>query len=329
MMAVWYDRQGPAPEVLQHGELPTPQPGPGEVRVRLYASAVNPADANRRAGRMHTMEFPRIVPHSDGAGIIDAVGPGIDPRMVGARVWICFAQRGRPFGTAAQYACVPLELTQPLPEAIGFAQGACLGIPGLTAYCGLFLAGPISEKTVLVTGAAGAVGHYTVQLAKWAGARVIATVSSPEKKAHAERGGADTVIDYTMPDAAGRILDATAGKGIEHIVDVDAIGNLALCLEVAANHAHWISYAAGPDTSYALPLARLIRKNISLRGLYMPDIAPSLRREAQQGLTRWLAEVPDAVHAVHKVFPLRETALAHMEVEARSKLGTVVVSCGH
>lgn len=329
MMAVWYDRQGPAPEVLQHGELPTPQPGPGEVRVRLYASAVNPADANRRAGRMHAMEFPRIVPHSDGAGIIDAVGPGIDPHMVGARVWICFGQRGRPFGTAAQYICVPLELTQPLPEAIGFAQGACLGIPGLTAYCSLFLAGPIAGKTVLVTGAAGAVGHYTVQLAKWAGARVIATVSSPEKKAHAERGGADTVIDYTMPDAAAQILETTAGKGVEHIVDVDALGNLALCLDVAANHAHWISYAVGPDASQALPLARLIRKNISLRGLYMPDIAPSLRREAQQGLTRWLAEVPDAVHAVHKIFPLRETALAHAEVEARSKLGTVVVSCGH
>ncbi|RDK10022.1 NADPH:quinone reductase [Cupriavidus lacunae] len=327
MMAVWYDRQGPAPQVLQHGELPTPQPGPGEVRVRLYASAVNPADANRRAGRMHTMEFPRIVPHSDGAGMIDAVGPGIDSNMVGARVWICFGQRGRPFGTAAQYICLPLELTQPLPEAIAFTQGACLGIPGLTAYCSLFLAGPIAGKTVLVTGAAGAVGHYTVQLAKWAGARVIATVSSPEKKAHAERGGADAVIDYTMPDAAARIFEATAGKGVEHIVDVDAIGNLALCLEVAANHAHWISYAVGPDSSHALPLARLIRKNISLRGLYMPDIAPSLRREAQQGLTRWLAEVPDAVHAVHKVFPLRETALAHAEVEARSKLGTVVVSC--
>lgn len=327
MKAVWYDRQGPAREVLLYGELPMQQPGPGEVRVRLHASAVNPADANRRAGRMHGMEFPRIVPNSDGAGIVDAVGTGVDVRMVGVRVWVCFGQRGRAFGTAAQYICIPRELTSPLPQGMDFSQGACLGIPGLTAYCSLFLAGPIRGKTVLVTGGAGAVGHYAVQIAKWAGARVIATVSSPEKKAYVERGGADAVIDYTLADTAARILDATKGKGVDHIVDVDAIGNLKLCPGVAANHANWVSYAIGPDPIDALPLAQLIRKNISLRGLYLPKIAPSVRRKAQQGLTCWLADAPDAIHGVHRIFPLQDTASAHIEVEARSKLGTVVVSC--
>jgi len=327
MKAVWYDRPGPAAEVLSYGEMPSPQPGPGEVRVRLLASAVNPGDANRRAGRMHTMAFPRIIPHSDGAGIVDAVGEGVGRHMEGVRVWICFGQRGRAFGTAAQYICVPLELTSPLPPHMEFAEGACLGIPALTAYCSLFLAGPVRGKTVLVTGGAGAVGHYAIQIARWAGARVVATVSSPAKKAHAELGGAHEVIDYTTTDPAGQIREAAQGRGVDHIVDVDAGDNLALCLQVAANHANWVSYAIGPDPCQVLPLAQLIRKNISLRGLYLPDIGPELRREAQQGVTRWLREVPGAIHTVHKVFRLEDTALAHLEVEGRRKLGTVIVNC--
>jgi NADPH2:quinone reductase len=327
MKAIWYDRQGPAGEVLQFGELPTPQPGPGEVRVRLYASAVNPADANRRAGRMHGMEFPRIVPNSDGAGVVDAVGSGVDVGMLGSRVWLYFGQRGRAYGTAAQYICLPHELTAPLPEYIDFRQGACLGIPGMTAYCSLFLKGAIASKTVLVTGGAGAVGHYAVQLAKWGGARVLATVSSPGKAEHAKRAGADEVIDYTAPDAAESILDATGGRGVDHIVDVDAGGNLRLCLQVAANHANWVSYAIGPDPDAAFPLAGLIRKNLSLCGLYLSGLPFEVRRVAQQGIVRWLKEVPQAIHTVDRVFELRDTATAHLVVEESGKLGTVVVNC--
>jgi NADPH2:quinone reductase len=159
MKAVWYERQGAAQEVLTYGEMPTPTPGPGEVRVRLRASAVNPADANRRAGRLHAMEFPRIIPNSDGAGVIDAVGNGVGAQRVGERVWVYFGQRGRAFGTAAQYICLPEELACPLPDHISDEEGACLGIPGLTAFCELFDSGPIDVAVVLFTAGAGAVSH--------------------------------------------------------------------------------------------------------------------------------------------------------------------------
>ncbi|WP_224079530.1 NADPH:quinone reductase [Cupriavidus laharis] len=328
MKAIWYDKQGTADEVLEFGDLPTPQPAPGEVRVRLHASGVNPADANRRAGRMHDgMEFPRIIPNSDGAGVIDRVGNGVDHSMLGSRVWLHFGQRGRPFGTAAEYICLPYELAAPLPEHMDFAQGACLGIPAMTAYSSLFQRGPIRGKYVLITGGAGAVGHYAVQLAKWGGAHVIATVSSGPKAAHARIGGADTVIDYTAPDAAHQILDATGGRGVDHIVDVNAADNARLCLQVAANHAQWISYAAGSPREPELPLVALIRKNLCLQGLYLPGLPYETRWIAQEGLSRWMNDVPDAIHAIDSVFNLRDTVKAHLAVEAGTKLGTVVVSC--
>jgi len=327
MKAVWYDRQGPAQEVLCFGEMPTPEPGPGEVRVRLHASAVNPADANRRAGRLHGMDYPRVIPNSDGAGVIDAVGKGVDPDLLARRVWLHFGQRGRAFGTAAEFICLPGELAAPLPDQVDFIEGACLGIPAMTAYCSLFLDGPIEGKTVLVTGGAGAVGHYAVQLAKWGGARVVATVSSAAKAAHARRGGAHEVVDYTSDDVAERILDFTAGKGVDRIVDVDAIGNMKLGFQVAADHATWVSYAIGPDPAEALPMVSLIRRNLSLRGLYLSGMPIEVRRQAQRGIGRWLAEAPDAVHAVDRSFSLRDTAQAHLAVEARGKVGTVVVRC--
>jgi len=328
MKAIWYEKQGPADEVLEFGDLPTPQPAPGEVRVRLHASGVNPADANRRAGRMHGgMEFPRIIPNSDGAGVIDRLGDGVDRRMLGSRVWLHFGQRGRPFGTAAEYICVPHALTSPLPEHLDFARGACLGIPAMTAYISLFQRGAIKGKTILVTGGAGAVGHYAVQLARWGGAHVIATTSSVRKAVHAASAGADAVIDYRSPDAAQQILDATLGRGVDHIVDVNAVDNSALCLQVAANQAQWVSYASGAGLEQALPLVTLIRKNICLQGLYLPGLPYETRRIAQEGLSRWMKDVPDSIHAVDSVFDLRDTVKAHLAVEAGTKLGTVVVRC--
>ncbi|WER48304.1 NADPH:quinone reductase [Cupriavidus sp. WKF15] len=326
MKAIWYEKQGQAEEVLAFGDLPTPRPAPGEVRVRLHASGVNPADANRRAGRMHGgMEFPRIIPNSDGAGVIDRLGDGVDPRMLGSRVWLHFGQRGRPFGTAAEYICLPHELTSPLPEHLDFTQGACLGIPAMTAYWSLFQHGAIKGKRILVTGGAGAVGHYAVQLAKWGGAYVVATTSPGRKAAHATLGGADVVIDYAAADAALQILVATQGHGVDHIVDVNAVDNAGLCLQVAAHHAQWVSYASGAHQ--ALPLVALIRKNLCLQGLYLPALPYEIRWIIQQGLSRWMSDVPDAIHAVDSIFDLRDTAQAHLAVEAGTKLGTVVVRC--
>lgn len=327
MKAIWYDKLG-STEVLQFGELPTPQPAAGEVRVRLHASGVNPADANRRAGRLHAaMEFPRIIPHSDGAGVIDEIGPGVDCNKLGMRVWLHFGQRGRAFGTAAEYICLPQELVSLLPDSMNFAQGACLGIPAMTAYCGLLQNGSIQGKNVLVTGGAGAVGHYAVQLAKWAGAYVIATVSTEVKATYALQAGADVVINYSDPDAAQRILDATQSRGVDHIVDVNAVENAKLCLQVAAQQAQWITYASAGKSEPDLSLVTLIRKNISLQGLYLPGLPYETRRAAQEGLSRWMQDMPDAIHTVDSVFDLYDTARAHRAVEAGTKLGTVVVRC--
>src|SRR6202043_2221998 len=201
MKAVWYERTGAAPDVLTFGDMPTPLAGPGEVRVRLEASGVNPADVGRRAGNYRGLEFPLIIPNSDGAGVIDQVGEGVTRLKAGQRVWLFNGQRnGRALGTAAEYIALAEQLVTPLPDQVSFAQGATLGIPGMTAWCCLFGDGPIAGRTVLVTGGAGAVGHYAVQLAKWGGARVIATVSSSFKAEQARLAGADLVIDYKTED---------------------------------------------------------------------------------------------------------------------------------
>ncbi len=203
MKAVWYESLGPTREVLRHGEQPAPEAGPGEVRVQLHASGINPADVKRRTGSFG-MEFPYVIPHSDGAGIVDQVGDGVDASLLGKRVWLFNGQRnGRHLGTAAEHIALDAWLVAPLPDDVGFAEGACLGIPCMTAHRNVFCDGPVTGQTILVTGGAGAVGHYAVQWAKWGGATVVATVSSDEKAAHAIAGGADHTINYptrTSPD---------------------------------------------------------------------------------------------------------------------------------
>jgi NADPH2:quinone reductase len=181
MRAVWYDRQGAADEALVCGELPTPDAGYGEVRVKLEASGVNPSDTYRRRGPP-AMEYPRVITNSDGAGVIDQVGPAVDKQWLGKRVWLYNGQRnGRWMGTAAEYIALSVDLVTELPDHVSFAEGATLGVPAMTAHRAVFVGGPVQGKTLLVTGGAGAVGHYAVQLANWAGATVIATVSSAER----------------------------------------------------------------------------------------------------------------------------------------------------
>src|ERR1700742_2972439 len=217
MKAVWYERCGPATEGLTYGEQRPPAARPGEVRVKLEASGVNPADVGRRAGNYRGLEFPLVIPNSDGAGIIDQVGSGVTRLRVGQRVWLFNGQRnGRALGTAAEYIALAEKLVTPLPEDVSFAAGATLGIPAMTAWCSLFADGSIKNKTVLVTGGAGAVGHYAVQFAKWGGAKVIATVSSDAKAEQARRGGADYVVNYKTDDVVAKVMDITGKRGADH-----------------------------------------------------------------------------------------------------------------
>ena len=328
MRAVWYDRQGPAREVLQLGERPKPTPGRGEALIRLMASGINPSDVGMRGGRAGPMAYPLIVPHSDGAGVVEAVGPGVAEAMIGKRVWFYNGQRnGRAFGTAAEYIELDVDLISELPDHIDFAEGATLGIPCMTAHGSLFQAGPVQGRVVLVTGGAGAVGHYAVQLAKWAGANVIATVSSAAKAERARAGGADHVIDYKTEDVAARVLDITGGEGVHHVVDVDFGGNLAETLPSVRPGGSIAFYATRGDATPKVPASELMRRNLSIHGMVLPTSPHEARRRAQADITSWISTGP-RILSVAARFPLAQTAEAHEAVERGDKVGTVVVEPG-
>lgn len=326
MKAVWYARQGPAREVLQFGEQPAPEPGPGELRVRLAASGVNPSDCNRRAGKDYAMESALIIPNSDGAGTVEAAGAGVDRSWIGKRVWLYNGQRGRALGTAAEYIALDASLVAALPEDVSFEAGACLGIPCMTAYRCVFIEGEVRGKWVLVTGGAGAVGHYAIQLAKWGGAKVIATVSSAAKGAHASAAGADYVIDYRAENVGARVLEITGGAGVDRIAEVDFGGNLEASLACIALNGSIAAYASRGDATPHLPFYRFMRKNVALHAVLLYNTPAEFRRRAQHEINRWLA-TGQAKHTVAATFSLGETAAAHEAVESGTKIGTVVVRC--
>ena len=327
MHAVWYDRQGPAYEVLTYGELPTPEPGAYEVRVRLEAAGVNPSDTYRRRGPVPAMEYPRVITCSDGAGVVDAVGPMVPATWVGKRVWLYNGQRnGRWMGTAAEYVALNVDLVTELPQSVSFAEGATLGIPCMTAHYCVFATGPVQGRTVLVTGAAGAVGHYAVQLAHWAGATVIATVSSDEKAERARQGGAAHVLNYRQEDVAARVRELTGGAGADHVVDVDFGGNLAATLGSVRANGSVAIYASNGDRTPRLPVGELMQRNVSLYPMSLPGTPPAARKRAQNDIAQWIA-TGQRILSVAAQFPLSKTAAAHAAVEAGGKVGTVVVDC--
>jgi NADPH2:quinone reductase len=325
MRAAWYDRTGPAREVLTIGERPTPTPGRGEALIRILASGVNPSDVGMRGGVNAPMAYPRITPNSDGAGVVEAVGPNVPPTLIGKRVWFYNGQRnGRAFGSAAEYIELDVDLLRELPDEVSFAQGATLGIPCMTAHVALFAAGPVQGRTVLVTGGAGAVGHYAVQLARWAGASVIATVSSPEKAERARAAGADLVVNYRSEDVAAAVRDFTGGEGVDHVVDVDLGGNLATTLKCVKLNGAVAYYASKGDQTPSVPAGELMRKNITVRGVLLPVSSHEARRRAQDDVTRWIG-TGKRLLAVAGTWPLDEIAAAHEAVERGDKVGTVVV----
>ena len=218
MQAAYYNQTGAAKDVLKTGEINQPKPGKGEVRVKIHCSGVNPSDTKGRSGwQGMTMQFDRVIPHNDGAGVIDAVGEGVDSSRVGERVWLYETQLGRPNGTAAEFTVIPSEQTVTLPDNTSFAEGACLGVPAMTAHYCVFADGTVEGKTILVAGGTGAVGNYAIQLAKWGRAKVIATVGSDEKKAIAKDSGAVMVINYKSEDVAERVKQITKGEGVDRI----------------------------------------------------------------------------------------------------------------
>lgn len=326
MLAASYCRTGPAGEVLSVDELPAPQAGPGEVRVRIAWSGVNPSDVKARAGlRSTALPFARIVPHSDGAGVVDQVGAGVPSQRLGQRVWLWNGAWRRPWGTAAQWIAVPERQAVPLPDTVDLAVGACLGIPAMTAAHAVMRGDGVCDRRVLVAGGAGAVGHYAIQLAKLAGARqVIATVSSDEKAEVAHAAGADAVVNYRDADAADTVLALTGGAGVDRIIEVDLAANAALDLGVLAPGGEVMVYGSGRE-AVALPFYGAILKGASLHFFIVYELTPRDRARAQ-ALVEGLLRCDAACHRIAARLPLAEVAVAHSLVESGRAVGQVLLA---
>jgi NADPH2:quinone reductase len=322
MRAATFTHTGPARDVLRVGEVPTPEPGPGEVRVRLATSGVNPSDVKRRGAAPpgRPAEFPLVIPHSDGAGTIDAAGEGVPRTRIGERVWIWNAQFRRAFGTAAEYVVLPQECAVRLPDNVDFAVGACLGIPALTAYHAIMLDGTVRGQTLLVQGGAGAVGFYAIQFAKLDGARVIATVSSEEKAAFARRAGADYVVNYRTEERKLRIAELTGGTGVDRIIEVDLKANALTYPDLLREHGRAVVYGSGAPP---IEIPAFVPHSTTLQFMLVYTLTATQRAAAQSALERLL--VAGALqHAIGERFPLARIAEAHERVEAGS-LGNVIV----
>lgn len=326
MIAAWYEAKGAARDVLRVGELPDPEPGPGEVRVRLFASGVNPTDTKARGGRHGNaqMPFPRVVPHQDGAGVVDRVGPGVDPARIGERVWTYEAQWQRPSGTAAQLVTIASANAVALPEAVTFEQGACLGIPAMTAYECVAGDGPVTGKTVLVSGGAGAVGYFAVQLAALGGARVLATVGSARQAQLVREAGAHSVIDRKREDVRTRVLDETAGRGVDRVVEVAFGQNLETDAAVLATSGTIATYSSDADLEPRVPFQAMLRKNATVRFVLIYLTSPEAHRAQAEAIGAHLT-LGELRFAIARRYPLAEVAAAHEAVEAGHLDGKVIV----
>ncbi|MGC4366871.1 NADPH:quinone reductase [Hydrogenophaga sp. R2] len=324
MQAAWYERNGPADEVLVVGEMPTPEPGPGEVRVRLAWSGVNPSDVKSRARR--PLIAPRIVPHSDGSGVIDAVGAGVPAARLGQRVWTWNAQWKRPMGTAAGFVTLPSEQAVDLPASVSLEAGACLGIPGLTAVQAVRLAAPQPGQTVLVTGAGNAVGHLVVQLARRLGARVIGTAGSDARRALALQSGAIEVVDYRQPEAVRQVLDLTGGAGVDLVIDMDFSGTAAwLPQGVLRPHGRVVCYGSNNPGEVTVDFRTLLFQSIACQFFVVYELTPGDRAACIAELRARLEAGQLDIHTGAQ-WALTDIAHAHRCVESGASLGTVLVA---
>lgn len=321
MKAAWYERNGKAREVLTIGEMPDPKPAKGEVRVKMACSGLNPSDVKRREGtRGQNIEFPRVIPNSDGAGVVDE---SARKELLGKRVWVWNAQWGRAFGTCAEYCCVPEAQVALLPDGVDFAAGACLGIPAMTAHQALFSDGDIRNKTVLVTGGAGAVGYYAIQMAKWAGARVATTVSSEEKAKLAKQAGADLVINYKQEDVAKRILEFVK-EGVDRVVEVDFGGNLETNIKAVKLNGSIASYASMGNPEPKFPFYTLMRRGLAIDLVFVYMMKPEERAKALADLGVLLRE-NRLKHNVARHFKLDDLVAAHELQESNRVVGNIVI----
>jgi NADPH2:quinone reductase len=310
---------GEAAEVFRVEEVDRPEPGPGEVLVRVHASGVNPTDYKARSGAVPRPIDDFQIPHQDGAGVIEAVGGGVDAGRVGERVWLWLAAAGRCWGTAAEWTTVPARQAVTLPDGASFELGASLGVPAMTAHYCLLADGPVTGQTVLVAGGAGAVGHFTIELAKRAGARVVTTVSSPDKAALAEKAGADLVVNYRSPDAADQVR---AFGPVDRVVEVALGANFQLDLAVTRPHGTIVTYAAEPANP-ELPVRVCMTANLTLEFVLLYGVPMTALDQAAADITAALTAGELTGLPVHK-YPLADIAAAHQAAE-NGAVGKVII----
>ncbi|RST87048.1 NADPH:quinone reductase [Aquibium carbonis] len=322
MRAAWYERNGEARDVLTLGDMPLPEPGPGEVRVRLATSGVNPSDVKSRRGRPPV--FPRIMPHSDGAGVIEAVGAGVPANRVGERVWIWNGQWKRAMGTAAEAVAIASDQAVRLPDGTDFAAGACFGIPALTAVHGVTLAEAGPGKTILITGAAAAVGHYATQIAVSRGARVIGTASA-RRADHARAAGAAEIIDYKSENVAERVKALTGGRGVDAILDMDLSTTAPLLPQgVLAQYGKLVCYGSNVPADIPVSFTAMLWGSLTLQFYLVYELRADERKTAIAELTAML-EAGKLRHTIGARYPLDDIVAAHEAVERGDVVGNVVL----
>ena len=325
MQAAWYETIGSADEVLQVGEIDNPSPGQGDVLVQMKTSGVNPSDVKTRAGARGELQFPKIIPHSDGGGVITAVGEGVSKDRIGERVWIWNGAFGRAYGTCAELISLPSNQAVSMPDSTSFETAACLGIPAATAFYGIFCDGSVNDQNILITGGAGAVGHLGIQLAKWSGANVITTVSGDDKATAAKTAGADLVINYKTDDVIEAVNDFTKGDGVDRILEVEFGGNLSVSQHVIKNNGVIASYGSVAETNPPVPFYDLMFKGVTLNTYLIYIVPDSDRAKINEGITAALND--NALNPIiAESFPLPSIIDAHKAVEAGSVIGNVIIT---
>jgi NADPH2:quinone reductase len=324
MRAAFYDKNGAASEVLQLADVDTPRPGPGEVRVKLRTSGVNPSDVKSREGRTRKIAYPRVIPHSDGAGDIDLVGDGVAQDRIGERVWIWNAQWRRAFGTCAEHVVLPAALAVKLPQDTSYEAGACLGIPAMTAYQAVAVANATQGANILVSGGAGGVGHYAIQFAKACGATVLTTISSEGKAKLAREAGADHVIDYKRENVAERIMALTGKQGVDAVIEMDLVANAKLYPSILHARSTVAVYGTGSPEA-AIPAQYLLVNAVAIRFVYVYELTSDERAAAIAAINRMLLD-KSLINNVALTLPLKDIVAAHEAVEQGKAAGNVVVT---
>lgn len=325
MKAAWYENIGAAAEVLQVGETSDPTPNVGEVLVEIKSSGLNPSDVKTRAGARGELQFPKVIPHSDGGGVITAVGEGIDKSRIGERVWIWNGAFGRACGTCAKMIALPSEQAVSLPEGTSFEAAACMGIPASTAYYGMLCDGSVEDQTVLVTGGAGAVGYYGIQLAKWSGAKVISTVSGEEKGSVAREAGADLVINYRDENVAEVIQDFTNGVGVDRILEVEFGGNLEISKQIIKPNGTIASYGSVALMEPTLPFYDLMFKGVKLNTYLIYIVPETDRNMITNGINDALNDQA-LNHMITESYELDDIVDAHLSMESNTVVGNIVIN---